>query len=91
MFFFVLELPHSAVLDTMFFSWSILVIISFLVSVRSSLVSTVTHEDSIVNDHREGNRTSIRNHVLSYPCLFLVFLVLSAPTQFPICRRHIVP
>ena len=31
------------------------------------------HEDSIVNDHQESNRTSMRNHVLSYPCLFPCF------------------
>ena len=30
---FVPELPHSAVIDTVFFSWSVLVIASFLVPI----------------------------------------------------------
>ena len=91
MLLFVPELSHSAVLDTVIFSLSILVIASFLVPIERSPVSAMTHEDSIVNDHRESSRTSMRIRFLSYSCLFLVFLVLSAPTQVQICLRHIVP
>ena len=91
MLLFVPELSHSAVLDTVIVSMSILVIASLLVPIEQSPVSAMTNEDSIVYDHQESNRTSMRNHVLSYPCLFLVFLVLSTPTPVQICLRHIVP
>ena len=79
MLLFVPELPHSAALDTVSFSWSVLEIASFLVPIGRSPVSAMTREDSIVNDHRESNRTSMRNRFLSY----LAFSLFSSSFRLP--------